>query len=97
MARPRHTRFPSPVAIAAARCFKAGETVRGVADAMGVNASSVLKVLERGRQRGAPAHLRRMAESHDGNRSTRTRRLLDLSSEMAQYETDLDPDGRWPA
>ena len=97
MARPRHTRFPAPVAIAAARCFKAGETVRGVADAMGVHASSVLKALERGRQRSAPSHLRRMAEAHDVNRGTRTGLLLDLSSAMAQYETDLDPDGRWPA
>ena len=97
MARPRHTRFPSPVAIAAARCFKAGETVRGVADAMGVHASSVLKALERGRQRSAPSHLKRIAEAHDVNRGTRTGLLLDLSSEMAQYETDLDPDGRWPA
>ena len=97
MARPRHTRFPAPVAIAAAQCFKAGETVRGVADAMGINASSVLKALERGRQRRAPAHLRRMAEAHDGNRSTRKRLLLDLSAAMAQYETELHPDGRWPA
>ena len=32
MARPRHSRFPAPVAIAAARCFKAGETVRAVAE-----------------------------------------------------------------
>ena len=63
VARPRHTRFPAPVATAAARCFKEGETVRGVADAMGVHASSVLKALERGRQRSAPPHLRRMAEA----------------------------------
>ena len=96
MARPRHSRFPAPVAIAAARCFKAGETVRAVADAMGVNASSVWKALERGRQPGAPSHLRRMAETHDANRGTRMRLRLDLSAAMAQYETDLHPDGCWP-
>ena len=96
MARPRHSRFPEPVEIAAAQCFKSGETVRAVADAMGVNPSSVWKALERGRQPGALSHLRRMADAHDSNRGAQKRRLLDLSSAMAQYETDLHPDGRWP-
>ena len=82
---------------AAAQCFKAGETDRAVADAMGVNASSVWKALERGRQPGSPSHLRRMAEAHDANRRTRKRLLLDLSAALARYETDLHPDGRWPA
>ena len=76
---------------------KVGETVRAVADAMGVNASPVWKALERGLQPGAPSHLRRMAEAHDANRGTRKRLLLDLSAALAQYETDLHPDGRWLA
>lgn len=96
MARPQHPRFPEPVAIAAAECFKRGETVRGVAAAIGVHASSVMKALNRGRQRGAPSYLKRMAQAYDSNKDTRSLLLLDLSSAMAQYETDLDPDGRWP-
>lgn len=97
MAKPQHAKFPDPVATAAARCFKAGESVRGVADAMGVHASSVLKALKRGRRKGAPPHLRRMAEAYDVNLETRKRLKLDLTSAMAEYETDLHPDGRWPA
>ncbi len=73
-----------------------GETVRGVAAAMGVNASSVLKALDRGRQPGTPSYLKRMAQACDSNRDTRKRLRLDLSAAMAQYETDLHPDGRWP-
>ena len=95
MARPQHPRFPEPVAIAAAQCFKAGDTVRGVAAAVGVNASSVLKALDRGRQPGAPLYLKRMAQACDSNRDTRKSLRLDLSAAMAQYETDLHADGRW--
>ena len=97
MARPSVSKFPPPVAEAAARCFKAGETLRGVADAMDVHASSVLKALERGRQRGAPLHLKRMAKAHDASRSSRKELLLDLSTAVAQAETAAHPDGRWPA
>ena len=71
---PRPSVINGPVAVAAGACFAAGDSIRRVADTIGVQPMSVLRALERGRAADAPEHLQRMAERYDEYQADEARR-----------------------
>lgn len=53
------------VANAAGACFAAGDSIRRVAAAIGVQPTAIKQALDRGRSPDAPPHLQRMKERYD--------------------------------
>ena len=62
------------VANAAGDCFEAGDSIRGVAGAIGIQPSAVQHALVRGRNPQAPAHLQRMASRYDAYQAEEAKR-----------------------
>ena len=71
MPRPIITR---QVANAAGACFAAGDSIRRVAAAIGVQPAAIKQALDRGRSPDAPPHLQRMKERYDAYQAEENRR-----------------------
>ena len=64
---PKDKLFTAAVCRAAAHCFAAGDSIRGVASTLQTDDRRVRRILERGRKPGAPAYLANLADAYDGH------------------------------